>query len=171
MFFLFVYLFFISAASKKLAPVPPKVPYSQSGAISDQSTGQPSPVSLSPTPPSTPSPYGLGCPPGHVPPTSPGQGSLGTSHSLLSSPPSLTGTLNKSRPTPKPRQRPSLPPPQPPTIPPSVPQPMEQGLLDGLSPGESMSTGKHVSMTTARAGGQHPSFKLSVSPSYAGDGL
>ncbi|XP_026772249.1 rho GTPase-activating protein 44 isoform X11 [Pangasianodon hypophthalmus] len=128
------------AASKKLAPVPPKVPYGQSGAMSDQSTGQPSPVSLSPTPPSTPSPYGLGCAPGHVPPTSPGQGPLGTSHSLLSSPPSLTGTLNKSRPAPKPRQRPSLPPPQPPTIPPSVPQPMEQGLLDGLSPGESMST-------------------------------
>ncbi|XP_046721499.1 rho GTPase-activating protein 44 isoform X2 [Silurus meridionalis] len=127
-------------ASKKLAPVPPKVPYGQSGAMSDQSTGQPSPVSLSPTPPSTPSPYGLGCAPGHVPPTSPGQGPLGTSHSLLSSPPSLTGTLNKSRPAPKPRQRPSLPPPQPPTIPPSVPQPMEQGLLDGLSPGESMST-------------------------------
>ncbi|XP_060757679.1 rho GTPase-activating protein 44 isoform X5 [Neoarius graeffei] len=159
------------AASKKLAPVPPKVPYGQSGAMSDQSTGQPSPVSLSPTPPSTPSPYGLGCAPGHVPPTSPGQGPLGTSHSLLSSPPSLTGTLNKSRPAPKPRQRPSLPPPQPPTIPPSVPQPMEQGLLDGLSPGESMSTGKHVSMTTARAGGQHPSLKLSVSPSYAGNGL
>ncbi|XP_060757680.1 rho GTPase-activating protein 44 isoform X6 [Neoarius graeffei] len=158
-------------ASKKLAPVPPKVPYGQSGAMSDQSTGQPSPVSLSPTPPSTPSPYGLGCAPGHVPPTSPGQGPLGTSHSLLSSPPSLTGTLNKSRPAPKPRQRPSLPPPQPPTIPPSVPQPMEQGLLDGLSPGESMSTGKHVSMTTARAGGQHPSLKLSVSPSYAGNGL
>ncbi|XP_058269761.1 rho GTPase-activating protein 44 isoform X14 [Hemibagrus wyckioides] len=128
------------AASKKLAPVPPKVPYGQSGAMSDQSTGQPSPVSLSPTPPSTPSPYGLGCAPGHVPPTSPGQGPLGTSHSLLSSPPSLTGTLNKSRPAPKPRQRPSLPPPQPPTLPPSVPQPMEQGLLDGLSPGESMST-------------------------------
>ncbi|KAK3552799.1 hypothetical protein QTP86_022577, partial [Hemibagrus guttatus] len=128
------------AASKKLAPVPPKVPYGQSGAISDQSTGQPSPVSLSPTPPSTPSPYGLGCAPGHMPPTSPGQGPLGTSHSLLSSPPSLTGTLNKSRPAPKPRQRPSLPPPQPPTLPPSVPQPMEQGLLDGLSPGESMST-------------------------------
>ncbi|TSO37062.1 Rho GTPase-activating protein 44 [Bagarius yarrelli] len=159
------------AASKKLAPVPPKVPYGQTGAMSDQSTGQPSPVSLSPTPPSTPSPYGLGCAPGHVPPTSPGQGPLGTSHSLLSSPPSLTGTLNKSRPAPKPRQRPSLPPPQPPTIPPSVPQPMEQGLLDGLSPGESMSTGKHVSVTTAKAGGQHPSLKLSVSPSYAGDGL
>ncbi|KAF4092739.1 hypothetical protein AMELA_G00024740 [Ameiurus melas] len=109
------------AASKKLAPVPPKVPYGQSGAMSDQSTG-------------------------HVPPTSPGQGPLGTSHSLLSSPPSLTGTLNKSRPAPKPRQRPSLPPPQPPTIPPSVPQPMEQGLLDGLSPGESMSTADFFSL-------------------------
>ncbi|XP_029013682.1 rho GTPase-activating protein 44 isoform X8 [Betta splendens] len=131
--------------SKKLAPVPPKVPYSQSGGMSDQSTGQPSPVSLSPTPPSTPSPYGLACPPGQVPPSSPGQTPLGAPHSI-SSPPSLTGTLTKSRPAPKPRQRPSLPPPQPPTAPlgPTgpvpVPQPLEQGLLDGLSPGESMST-------------------------------
>uniref|UniRef100_A0A3Q3N3Y3 Rho GTPase-activating protein 44 n=1 Tax=Mastacembelus armatus TaxID=205130 RepID=A0A3Q3N3Y3_9TELE len=141
--------------SKKLAPVPPKVPYGQSGGMSDQSTGQPSPVSLSPTPPSTPSPYGLACPPGQVPPSSPGQTPLGAPHSL-SSPPSLTGTLTKSRPTPKPRQRPSLPPPQPPTAPmgltgPStapVPQPLEQGLLDGLSPGESMSTGKHQPLAT-----------------------
>ncbi|XP_027141584.1 rho GTPase-activating protein 44 isoform X1 [Larimichthys crocea] len=133
--------------SKKLAPVPPKVPYGQSGGMSDQSTGQPSPVSLSPTPPSTPSPYGLACPPGQVPPSSPGQTPLGAPHSL-SSPPSLTGTLTKSRPAPKPRQRPSLPPPQPPTAPPGftgpamapLPQPLEQGLLDGLSPGESMST-------------------------------
>ncbi|KAK1799472.1 hypothetical protein P4O66_007700, partial [Electrophorus voltai] len=125
--------------SKKLAPVPPKVPYGQSGAMSDQSTGQLSPVSLSPTPPSTPSPYGLGCPPGPAPASSPGQAPLGTPHAL-SSPPSLTGTLTKSRPTPKPRQRPSLPPPQPPTVPPAGPPPVEQGLLDGLSPGESMST-------------------------------
>ncbi|XP_024127097.1 rho GTPase-activating protein 44 isoform X2 [Oryzias melastigma] len=133
--------------SKKLAPAPPKVPYGQPGGMSDQSTSQPSPVSLSPTPPSTPSPYGLVCPPGQVPPSSPGQTPLGAPHSL-SSPPSLTGTLTKSRPAPKPRQRPSLPPPQPPTVPPGmpgmatagVPQPLEQGLLDGLSPGESMST-------------------------------
>ncbi|XP_077384508.1 rho GTPase-activating protein 44 isoform X4 [Festucalex cinctus] len=140
--------------SKKLAPVPPKVPYCQSGAMSDHSTGQPSPVSLSPTPPSTPSPYGLVCSPGQVlPPSSPGQTPLGAPHSL-SSPPSLTGTLTKSRPAPKPRQRPSLPPPQPPTIPvgfagqaPALvqvpaPQPpeLEQVLADGLSPGESMST-------------------------------
>uniref|UniRef100_A0A3P9N747 Rho GTPase-activating protein 44 n=1 Tax=Poecilia reticulata TaxID=8081 RepID=A0A3P9N747_POERE len=103
--------------SKKLAPVPPKVPYAQSGGMSDQSTGQ-------------------------VPPSSPGQTPLGPTHSL-SSPPSLSGTLTKSRPAPKPRQRPSLPPPQPPPAPPPlapVPQPLEQGLLDGLSPGESMST-------------------------------
>uniref|UniRef100_A0A672MFD6 Rho GTPase-activating protein 44 n=1 Tax=Sinocyclocheilus grahami TaxID=75366 RepID=A0A672MFD6_SINGR len=132
-------------ASKKLAPVPPKVPYGQSGGISDQSTGQPSPVSLSPTPPSTPSPYSLGCPPGHAPTSSPGQTPLGGPY-MLSSPPSLTGTLTKSRPTPKPRQRPSLPPPQPPTVPPTAPQPLEQGLLDGLSPGESMSTGKHATV-------------------------
>ncbi|XP_057717238.1 rho GTPase-activating protein 44 isoform X2 [Corythoichthys intestinalis] len=138
--------------SKKLAPGPPKVPYCQSGAMSDHSTGQPSPVSLSPTPPSTPSPYGLICSPGQaLPPSSPGQTPLGPPHSL-SSPPSLTGTLTKSRPAPKPRQRPSLPPPQPPSIPVGfvghtpapvqvpVPQPPEQGLADGLSPGESMST-------------------------------
>ncbi|XP_029631749.1 rho GTPase-activating protein 44 isoform X2 [Salmo trutta] len=142
--------------SKKLAPIPPKVPagYGQSGGsggISDQSTGQPSPVSLSPTPPSTPSPYGLAGPPqapGGLGASSPGQtplcGSLGSLGSL-SSPPSLTGTLGKSRPTPKPRQRPSLPPPQPPNVPqpastPVGPGPLEQGILDGLSPGESMST-------------------------------
>ncbi|XP_026095901.1 rho GTPase-activating protein 44-like isoform X5 [Carassius auratus] len=132
-------------ASKKLAPVPPKVPYGQSGGMSDQSTGQPSPVSLSPTPPSTPSPYGLGCPPGHAPTSSPGQTPLGGPHTL-SSLPSLTGTLTKSRPTPKPRQRPSLPPPQPPTVPPTAPQPLDQGLLDGLSPGESMSTADFFSL-------------------------
>nr|XP_009297995.1 rho GTPase-activating protein 44 isoform X6 [Danio rerio]XP_021329662.1 rho GTPase-activating protein 44 isoform X6 [Danio rerio]XP_021330403.1 rho GTPase-activating protein 44 isoform X6 [Danio rerio] len=132
--------------SKKLAPVPPKVPYGQSGGMSDQSTGQPSPVSLSPTPPSTPSPYGLGCPPGHAPTSSPGQTPLGGPHTLSSPPTSLTGTLTKSRPNPKPRQRPSLPPPQPPTVPPTVPQPLEQGLLDGLSPGESMSTADFFSL-------------------------
>uniref|UniRef100_A0A8C1JLT9 Rho GTPase-activating protein 44 n=1 Tax=Cyprinus carpio TaxID=7962 RepID=A0A8C1JLT9_CYPCA len=132
-------------ASKKLAPVPPKVPYGQSGGMSDQSTGQPSPVSLSPTPPSTPSPYGLGCPPGHAPTSSPGQTPLGGSHTL-SSLPSLTGTLTKSRPTPMPSQRPSLPPPQPPTVPPMAPPPLEQGLLDGLSPGESMSTADFFSL-------------------------
>uniref|UniRef100_A0A8C6VZY4 Rho GTPase-activating protein 44 n=1 Tax=Nothobranchius furzeri TaxID=105023 RepID=A0A8C6VZY4_NOTFU len=153
--------------SKKLAPVPPKVPYGQSGGMSDQSTGQPSPVSLSPTPPSTPSPYGLACPPGQVPPSSPGQTPLGAPHSL-SSPPSLTGTLTKSRPAPKTRQRPSLPPPQPPTVPPGIPglnappipQPMEQGLLDGLSPGESMSTGKHhVYGSCGSSLGQHGALR------------
>lgn len=168
--------------SKKLAPVPPKVPYGQSGGMSDQSTGQPSPVSLSPTPPSTPSPYGLACPPGQVPPSSPGQTPLGTPHSL-SSPPSLMGTLTKSRPAPKPRQRPSLPPPQPPIAPPGltgppvapVPQPMEQGLLDGLSPGESMSTGKHQPLATTppppppQVGLQRPSLRLAVALSN-GDG-
>ncbi|XP_047215975.1 rho GTPase-activating protein 44-like isoform X5 [Girardinichthys multiradiatus] len=133
---------YLSYCSKKLAPVPPNVPYGQSGGMSDQSTGQPSPVSLSPTPPSTPSPYGLTYPPGQLPPSSPGQTPLGPTHSL-SSPPSLSGTLTKSRPALKPRQRPSLPPPQPPPAPPPmvpVPQPLEQGLLDGLSPEESMST-------------------------------
>ncbi|XP_036408086.1 rho GTPase-activating protein 44-like isoform X2 [Megalops cyprinoides] len=128
--------------SKKLAPIPPKVPYGQSGGVSDQSTGHPSPVSLSPTPPSTPSPYGLGCPQGYGAMSSPGQPPQGTAHSL-SSPPSLTGTLTKSRPAPKPRQRPSLPPPQPPTAPGlsgTSPQPLDHTLLDSIPPGESMST-------------------------------
>ncbi|XP_070783044.1 rho GTPase-activating protein 44-like [Enoplosus armatus] len=128
--------------AKKLAPIPPKGPYCQTGAMSDQSTGQPSPVSLSPTPPSTPSPYGFSYPQGYATIGSPGQIQMATTPSL-SSPPSLAGTLTKTRPTPKPpRQRPSLPPPQPPTTPGSSPQPLEHatGLLDGLSPGESMST-------------------------------
>ncbi|KAM9560275.1 rho GTPase-activating protein 44-like isoform 12-T12 [Salvelinus alpinus] len=126
--------------AKKLAPIPPKL-YSQSGGMSDQSTGQPSPVSLSPTPPSTPSLYGFSYPQGYATIGSPGQAQTATPS--LSSPPSLAGTLTKARPTPKPpRQRPSLPPPQPPSTPGSSPQPLEHGggLLDGLSPGESMST-------------------------------
>nr|XP_029485134.1 rho GTPase-activating protein 44-like isoform X2 [Oncorhynchus nerka] len=126
--------------AKKLAPIPPK-PYSQSGGMSDQSTGQPSPVSLSPTPPSTPFLYGFSYPQGYATIGSPGQAQTATPS--LSSPPSLAGTLTKARPTPKPpRQRPSLPPPQPPSTPGSSPQPLEHGggLLDGLSPGESMST-------------------------------
>uniref|UniRef100_UPI0037E7FDD3 rho GTPase-activating protein 44-like isoform X2 n=1 Tax=Semicossyphus pulcher TaxID=241346 RepID=UPI0037E7FDD3 len=128
--------------AKKLAPIPPKVPFCQSGAMSDQSTGQPSPVSLSPTPPSTPSPYGFSYPQGYATIGSPGQSQMATTPSL-SSPPSLAGTLTKARPTPKPpRQRPSLPPPQPPSTPGTSPQPLDHssGLLDGLSPGESMST-------------------------------
>ncbi|XP_012778672.1 rho GTPase-activating protein 44 isoform X3 [Maylandia zebra] len=128
--------------AKKLAPIPPKGPYCPTGAMSDQSTGQPSPVSLSPTPPSTPSPYGFSYPQGYATISSPGQLQMVTTPSL-SSPPSLAGTLTKARPTPKPpRQRPSLPPPQPPSTPGTSPQPLEHssGLLDGLSPGESMST-------------------------------
>nr|XP_028572994.1 rho GTPase-activating protein 44 isoform X10 [Podarcis muralis] len=125
--------------SKKLTPIPAKVPYGQSGGMSDQSTGQPSPASLSPTPPSTPSPYGLSYPPGYTL----GSGPLSPAAApSLSSPPSLTSTLTKSRPTPKPRQRPTLPPPQPPTsnASGSSPQSTEHTVLDGMSPGESMST-------------------------------
>ncbi|KAF7203574.1 rho GTPase-activating protein 44 isoform X7 [Nothobranchius furzeri] len=129
--------------AKKLAPIPPKGPYCQTGAMSDQSTGQPSPVSLSPTPPSTPSPYGFSYPQGYATIGSPSQIQTATTPSL-SSPPSLAGTLTKPRPTPKPpRQRPSLPPPpQPPSTPGTSPQPLEvsSSLLDGLPPGESMST-------------------------------
>ncbi|KAH1182955.1 hypothetical protein KIL84_004447 [Mauremys mutica] len=129
--------------SKKLAPITPKVPYGPSGGMSDQSTGQPSPVSLSPTPPSTPSPYGLNYPHGYS--LASGQLSPAAAPSL-SSPPSLTSTLTKSRPTPKPRQRPTLPPPQPPTasLTGASPQSMEHTLLDDMSPGESMSTGNQA---------------------------
>ncbi|XP_016144412.1 rho GTPase-activating protein 44 isoform X4 [Sinocyclocheilus grahami] len=110
--------------SKKLVPIPPKGPYSPSGCVSDLSPG-PSPVSLSPTPPSTPSSYSFSYPQSGAVLTSPGH-----NHSQT-----LTGTLPKSRPMPKPpRHRPNLPPPQP-------PQPLEHtpGLLDTLST-ESMST-------------------------------
>ncbi|XP_073684730.1 rho GTPase-activating protein 44 [Garra rufa] len=124
--------------SKKLAPIPPKGPYSPSSCVSDLSPG-PSPVSLSPTPPSTPSSYSFSYPQSGSVLTSPGHNHSQT----LSSPPPLTGTLPKSRPTPKPpRQRPNLPPPQPPGPGGLSPQPLEhtQGLLDALSAGESMST-------------------------------
>uniref|UniRef100_A0A8C5RCU5 Rho GTPase-activating protein 44 n=1 Tax=Laticauda laticaudata TaxID=8630 RepID=A0A8C5RCU5_LATLA len=125
--------------SKKLTPLPAKGPYGQSGGMSDPSTGQPSPASLSPTPPSTPSPYGLNYPPGYILSSGPLSPVAAPS---LSSPPSLTSTLTKSRPTPKPRQRPTLPPPQPPTsnASGSSPQSTEHTILDDMSPGESMST-------------------------------
>ncbi|XP_048222631.1 rho GTPase-activating protein 44 isoform X3 [Perognathus longimembris pacificus] len=125
--------------SKKLATISPKVPFGQPGAVTDQSTGQPSPVSLSPTPPSTPSPYGLSYPPGY----SLASGQLSPAAAPpLASPSIFTSTLAKSRPTPKPRQRPTLPPPQPPTVSLSAssPQSTEHPMLDGMTPGESMST-------------------------------
>uniref|UniRef100_A0A9J8A9M4 Rho GTPase-activating protein 44 n=1 Tax=Cyprinus carpio carpio TaxID=630221 RepID=A0A9J8A9M4_CYPCA len=123
------------SVSKKLVPIPPKGPYSPSSCVSDLSPG-PSPVSLSPTPPSTPSSYSFSYPQGGSVLTSPGHNHSQT----LSSPPPLASTLPRSRPMPKPpRQRPHLPPPQP-------PQPLEHtpGLMDTLSPGESMSTGTHT---------------------------
>ncbi|KAM5309231.1 rho GTPase-activating protein 44 isoform 4-T4 [Glossophaga mutica] len=126
--------------SKKLAPIPPKVPFGQPGAATEQSPSQPSPLSLSPTPPSTPSPYGLSYPQGY--PLASGQLSPAAAAPPLASPSSFTSTLTKSRPTPKPRQRPTLPPPQPPTVnlSASSPQSTEHPVLDGMSPGESMST-------------------------------
>ncbi|KAM9597645.1 rho GTPase-activating protein 44 isoform 3-T3 [Trichechus inunguis] len=127
--------------SKKLAPIPPKVPFGQLGPMTEQpTTGQPSPVSLSPTPPSTPSPYGLSYPQGYS--LASGQLSPAAAAPPLSSPTVFTSTSAKSRPTPKPRQRPTLPPPQPPTVnlSASSPQPAEHPMLDGMSPGESMST-------------------------------
>nr|XP_025976356.1 rho GTPase-activating protein 44 isoform X1 [Dromaius novaehollandiae] len=128
-------------ASKKLAPIAPRALCGQLGGTSEPSAGQPSPVSLSPTPPSTPSPYGLAYPQGYC--LASGQLSPAAAPSLPSPPPPLPSTLTKSRPTPKPRQRPTLPPPQPPTatLSASSPQPAEHSLLDGAAPGESMSTG------------------------------
>ncbi|XP_073737845.1 rho GTPase-activating protein 44 isoform X3 [Callorhinus ursinus] len=127
--------------SKKLAPIPPKVPFGQPGAVTDQSASQPSPLSLSPTPPSTPSPYGLSYPQGY----SLASGQLSPAAAAappLASPAGFPSTAAKSRPTPKPRQRPTLPPPQPPTVslPAPSPQSTEHPVLDGMAPGESMST-------------------------------
>lgn len=135
---------FYLSVSKKLAPIPPKVPFGQPGPLTEQSAGQPSPLSLSPTPPSTPSPYGLGYPQGHS--VASGQLSPAAAAPPLASPSAFTSTLSKSRPTPKPRQRPSLPPPQPPTVSLSAssPQSTEHPVLDGMSPGESMSTGNQI---------------------------
>ncbi|XP_069785664.1 rho GTPase-activating protein 44 isoform X5 [Narcine bancroftii] len=118
-------------AAKKVVPLPPKIPF-------DQATGQPSPASLSPTPPSTPSPYAANYPQAYTLPSSQTPPAVPT----LSSPPSQTSTLTKSRPTLKPRQRPTLPPPQPPTTGLSgpSPQPLDHTILDNLSAGESMST-------------------------------
>lgn len=153
--------FFSSTVSKKLTPIPAKVPFVQSGSMSDQPTGQPSPASLSPTPPSTPSPYGLSYPQGY----SLGSGPLSPAAApSLSSPPSLTSTLTKTRPTPKPRQRPTLPPPQPPTsnAPGSSPQSVEHTILDGMSPGESMSTGNKVMKGIPRERGAYQQEKRTV---------
>ncbi|XP_032899930.1 rho GTPase-activating protein 44 isoform X6 [Amblyraja radiata] len=118
-------------AAKKVVSLPPKISF-------EQTASQPSPASLSPTPPSTPSPYAANypqaytLPPSQTPPAAP----------PLSSPPSQTSTLTKSRPVLKPRQRPTLPPPQPPTsgLTGSSPQPLDHSILDNLSAGESMST-------------------------------
>lgn len=148
---------FSFSVSKKLAPIPPKVPFGQPGAMADQSTSQPSPLSLSPTPPSTPSPYGLSYPQGYSLASGPLSPAAAPS---LASPSVFTSALAKSRPTPKPRQRPTLPPPQPPTVnlSASSPQSTEHPVLDGMSPGESMSTGNQ---TTAL---DHLSMHLSKVP-------
>ncbi|KAG5854109.1 hypothetical protein ANANG_G00034040 [Anguilla anguilla] len=127
-------------ANKKLAPTPPKV--GQSGGVSDQSTGQPSPVSLSPTPPSTPLPVRIQLPPGVRNHRLPGRGLVGD-HRLPVLPPvpvrhahqipTHPQTPAEAKPAPAPAA-------QHPGLPSSSPQPLEHGLLDGLSPGESMST-------------------------------
>lgn len=137
-------LAFSLPVSKKLAPIPPKVPFGQPGAVADQSAGQPSPLSLSPTPPSTPSPYGLSYPQGYS--LASGQLSPAAAAPALASPAGFTSAAAKSRPTPKPRQRPTLPPPQPPTVslPAPSPQSTEHPVLDGVAPGESMSTGNRA---------------------------
>lgn len=140
---------FSPSVSKKLAPIPPKVPFGQPGPLPEQPAGQPSPLSLSPTPPSTPSPYGLSYPQGYS--LASGQLSPAAAAPALASPSGFTSTLSKSRPTPKPRQRPTLPPPQPPSasFAASSPQSAEHPALDGVAPGESMSTGERARLPAA----------------------
>ncbi|XP_064584931.1 rho GTPase-activating protein 44 isoform X1 [Zonotrichia leucophrys gambelii] len=96
--------------AKKLAPIP-------------------SPASLSPTPPSTPSPYGPpGAPPGAGPPP------------LLPSP--AAAAAPRARAAPKARPRPALPPPpQPPPAAPALPQPPEPPRTDSAAPGDGAITG------------------------------
>ncbi|GAB5580540.1 rho GTPase-activating protein 44 isoform X1 [Prionailurus iriomotensis] len=145
--------------SKKLAPIPPKVPFGQPGAVADQSAGQPSPLSLSPTPPSTPSPYGLSYPQGYS--LASGQLSPAAAAPALASPAGFTSAAAKSRPTPKPRQRPTLPPPQPPTVslPAPSPQSTEHPVLDGVAPGESMSTAQPCDGRAAVADAREGDFR------------
>ncbi|KAM6297645.1 rho GTPase-activating protein 44 [Aegotheles albertisi] len=111
--------------AKKLAPIPPR------GAAGEPGGGQPSPASLSPTPPSTPSPYGPPpgpCPPPPPPPPPP---------PLLPPPASAAP---KGRPTPKPRPRPALPPPPQPPSPAPGPPP-EPPRPDAAGPGDGARTG------------------------------
>ncbi|NWJ10075.1 RHG44 protein, partial [Crypturellus undulatus] len=75
----------LSTVSRKLAPITPKASYGQPGGMPEPSAGQPSPVSLSPTPPSTPSPYGLAYPQGYC--LAAGQLSPAAAPSLPSPPP------------------------------------------------------------------------------------
>ncbi|XP_061317978.1 rho GTPase-activating protein 44 isoform X2 [Pezoporus flaviventris] len=109
--------------AKKLAPIPPRAAAGEPGG------GQPSPGSLSPTPPSTPAAFGPAAPPGPCPPPAP----------LLPPP---ANAAARSRPTPKPRPRPALPPPpQPPAAAPGPPQPPELPRRDTAGPGDGAVTG------------------------------
>ncbi|XP_040436274.1 rho GTPase-activating protein 44 isoform X2 [Falco naumanni] len=117
--------------AKKLAPIPPRA------AAGEQGGGQPSPASLSPTPPSTPSPYGPpGAPPGACLPA----GQPPPPPAPLPPPPAAAAA--KSRPSAKPRPRPALPPPpQPPPAAPAPPQPPELPRLDAAGPGDAALAG------------------------------
>ncbi|XP_074900038.1 rho GTPase-activating protein 44 [Buteo buteo] len=120
--------------AKKLAPIPPRA------AAGEQGGGQPSPASLSPTPPSTPSPYGPAAPPGPCLPA----GQPSPPPPPPPPPPALpppaaaaAAAAPKSRPTPKPRPRPALPPPpQPPPAAAGPPQPPELPRRDNAGPGD-----------------------------------
>ncbi|XP_030362322.1 rho GTPase-activating protein 44 isoform X2 [Strigops habroptila] len=114
--------------AKKLAPIPPRATAGEPGG------GQPSPGSLSPTPPSTPAAFGPAAPPGPCPPPAP----------LLPPPAAAAAAAAaaRSRPTPKPRPRPALPPPpQPPAAAPGPPQPPELPRRDAAGPGDGAVTG------------------------------
>ncbi|KAG5832716.1 hypothetical protein ANANG_G00294120 [Anguilla anguilla] len=78
------------------------------------------------------------------------------SHSL-SSPPSLTGTLTKSRPARSPGRGPACPhlSPHRPGLSSTSPQPMDHTLLDTMAPGESMSTADIFSL-------EIPSFSVEL---------
>ncbi|XP_055653842.1 rho GTPase-activating protein 44 isoform X2 [Falco peregrinus] len=110
--------------AKKLAPIPPRA------AAGEQGGGQPSPASLSPTPPSTPSPYGPpGAPPGACLPA----GQPPPPPAPLPPP----AAAAKSRPSAKPRPRPALPPPAaaPPRPPPRPPSPRSCPAWTPRAPG------------------------------------
>ncbi|KAM4762027.1 LOW QUALITY PROTEIN: rho GTPase-activating protein 44 [Cyanocitta cristata] len=125
--------------AKKLAPIPPP------GRRGRRAGGSRPPASLSPTPPSTPSPYGpLGAPPGAPPRSLPRGPGRPPPPPLLPPPPPPPPPPPGPGLAPKARgPRPALPPPPqpPPAAPPHPPQPPEPPRLDTAGPGDGALTG------------------------------